>query len=425
MTAKISQAEKFYQKLQNQYSRRINLDRSRIFAALDKFNINPNYDLPGKVLQIIGSDGKNTVVQSLKSILIQNNKNISTFTSPAITSPLDRIFLKNKFISLNNFKNTAKKIVSSKCKLTLFEVITLIYILNLKNQKKTDYQINEAGCGWNKDSTNLFDFPKAQIITNLNFQHKDLLGARNIYDICKIKCGALNHNTKIYIGKQNPKTLKIIKKILQKNPSQKYYYGKDFKIKKKGNSYFYYDQKGTLKLKADEIHSDGLWENIALAIKVARDLNIANTIIQKALPKIKLLGRLQFIKKGKLRKLLFSKEDLLLDGCHSKQSILNHINFLKSVNKPKYAIWSLMKNREPEKYVKYLKCFKKVVAIKISNEPNSCSPALLKKIADRNNINCIISTNIQTAIKSISSKKPKCISIIGSLYTAGKVLNLN
>ena len=69
MTAKISQAEKFYQKLQNQYSRRINLDRSRIFAALDKFNINPNYDLPGKVLQIIGSDGKNTVVQSLKSIL--------------------------------------------------------------------------------------------------------------------------------------------------------------------------------------------------------------------------------------------------------------------------------------------------------------------------------------------------------------------
>ena len=159
MTAKILQAEKFYQKLQSQYSRRINLDRSRIFAALDKFNIDPNYDLPGEIFQIIGSDGKNTVVQSLKSILIQNKKNISTFTSPAITSPLDRIFLKNKFISLYNFKDAAKKIMGSKCKLTLFEVITLIYILSLKNQKKIDYQINEAGCGWNKDSTNLFEAP--------------------------------------------------------------------------------------------------------------------------------------------------------------------------------------------------------------------------------------------------------------------------
>ena len=425
MTAKILQAEKFYQELQNQYSRRINLDRSRIFSALEKFSINPNYDLPGEILQVIGSDGKNTVVQSLKTILVQNKKNISTFTSPAITSPLDRFFFKDKFISLNKFKNTAKKIISSKCKLTLFEAITLIYILNLKNKKNIDYQINEAGCGWNKDSTNLFDFPKAQIITNLNFQHKDLLGAKNMQDICKIKCGALSHNTKIYIGKQNTKTLKIIKKILQKNPSQKYYYGKDFKIKKNNNFYFYHDKKGSLKLKANKVHSDGLWENIALSIKVARDLNIENKVILKALPKIKLLGRLQFIKRGKLRKLLFKKEDLLLDGCHSQQSILNHINFLKSINKPKYAIWSLMKNREPEEYIKHLKCFKKIVAIKIPNEPNSCSPILLKRIADQNNISCIVSANIQTAIKALSSKKPKCISIIGSLYTAGKVLNLN
>ena len=67
--------EVFFQ--QKKFSRRINLDRSRIFFALKKFNIDPNHDLPGKVLQVIGSDGKNTVVQSLKSILIGNKKNLS------------------------------------------------------------------------------------------------------------------------------------------------------------------------------------------------------------------------------------------------------------------------------------------------------------------------------------------------------------
>ena len=55
MTAQTKQAKEFYQKLQKKFSRRINLDRSRIFLALEKFNINPNKDLPGKVIQIIGN----------------------------------------------------------------------------------------------------------------------------------------------------------------------------------------------------------------------------------------------------------------------------------------------------------------------------------------------------------------------------------
>ncbi len=425
MIAQKLKAEKFYQKLQKKYSRRINLDLSRIKIALKKLKINPNKDLPGKVLSIIGSDGKNSVVQSLKAILTENKKNIATFTSPSIISPLDRIFLKNKFISLKKFKNNAKKIASLKTKLTLFEVITLIYIKSVKNIKNIDYLINEAGCGFDKDSTNLFDSPRAQIITNLNLQHKDLLGAKNINDICRIKCGSLSNDTSIYIGKQKIKTLKIIKKVLKKNSSKKFYYGKDFKIIRKKNFYLYKDKKCSLKLHAKQIHSEGLWENIALSVKVARDLGISNLTILKSLKNIKFLGRLHFIKNGKIRKLLSPKEDLILDGCHSIVAIANHIKFLRSIKKPKYAIWSLMKNREPEKFVKYLKCFKKIVAIKVPNEANACSAEQLKQIANLNGIKCQTAENIQSAIKLISSDQPKCLSIIGSLYTAGAVLNLN
>ena len=115
----------------------------------------------------------------------------------------------------------------------------------------------------------------------------------------------------------------------------------------------------------------------------------------------------------------------MLDGCHSETSIINHIKFLKSIDKPKYAIWSLMKNRYPEKYVKHLKCFKKVIAIKIPNEPNACSASLLKKIANKHNIQCITAPNIISAIKALSSDRTKVISVIGSFYTVGKVLNLN
>ena len=426
MTTRSIQAEKFYQKLQKKFSGRIKLDRSRIFLALKKFNINPDCNISGSVLNVLGSDGKNSVIQGILSMLIENKKKVTTFTSPAIISPMDRIFIKNKFITLKQFKNLANKIITSGCKLTLFEAITLIYFLAINKINDIDYHIVEAGAGFNHDSTNVWKYPSAQIVTNINLQHLDLFGVKTIGDICKIKCGALSHDTNIYIGKQNSGTLKIIKRILNKNPSQQYFYGSDFRIKKKGNYYLYSDNKGDLKLKAKQIHSEGFWENMALAIKVARDLNINNKIILKALPpKIRLLGRLQFIKKGKLRKQLYPKEDLLLDGCHSEKSILNHTKFLKNINKPKYAIWSLMKNRHPEKYVKHLKCFKKVIAIKISNEPNACSASLLKKIANKHNIQCITAPNIISAIKALSSDRTKIISVIGSLYTVGKVLNLN
>ena len=85
-------------------------------------------------------------------------------------------------------------------------------------------------------------------------------------------------------------------------------------------------------------------------------MNIDNKVILESLRNIELVGRLQFIKKeNKLGKLLYLKEDLLLDGCHSEASIKNHIKFLKNIDKPKYAVWSLMKNRYPENYVKHLK----------------------------------------------------------------------
>ena len=182
-----------------------------------------------------------------------------------------------------------------------------------------------------------------------------------------------------------------------------------------------------MRFKANHIHSDGLWESISLGIKIARDLKISNKIILRGLLKVKFIGRFQFIKKGggKLRKLLNQNEEFLIDGCHSEEAVKNHIKFLKGINKSKYAIWSLMKNRNPEKYVKHLECFKKIITIKIPNETNSCSAQKLARIGNKNGIKSIAAPDIKTAIRKISDKEKKIISVIGSLYTAGEVLKLN
>ena len=60
----LQRSKKLYRRLQKQYSRRINLDLNRIKKVLEKLN-NPEEQLQN-VINVIGSDGKNSFLTSLK-----------------------------------------------------------------------------------------------------------------------------------------------------------------------------------------------------------------------------------------------------------------------------------------------------------------------------------------------------------------------
>ena len=100
-------------------------------------------------------------------------------------------------------------------------------------------------------------------------------------------------------------------------------------------------------MKSKKILGDGLWSNVGLAIRVARDLKISNKTILKALPKLQFEGRLQYVR-GKLTKLLNSKEKLLVDGCHSETGAKNLACYLKNIDKDIYGIWGMQKHKHPE-----------------------------------------------------------------------------
>ena len=109
--------------------------------------------------------------------------------------------LTNRFITLDEIKKYEKIIYKTKSKLTLFEALTMIYLMAADNQKNSSYNLVEAGAGFAKDSSHLWDFPKAQIITNINLQHQDLFKVKTLKEVIKIKVGHLSKNTIIYIGK--------------------------------------------------------------------------------------------------------------------------------------------------------------------------------------------------------------------------------
>jgi len=337
-----------------------------------------------------------------------------------------RFWLKDKFISIHEIKRNLKKIKKLRIKLTLFEILTLIYYLSASKLKNISYSLVEAGLLYAKDSTRVWDKPKLQIITNINEQHLEWVRPKNLESICLQKVGYLSKKTRIYIGKQNRKTLKIIKKILKRNPSLKIYYGKDWILKNKGNKRIYKDKNIQFIIKSKKILSEGIWQNVALAIKVARDLGISKKTILKAIPKINFEGRLQYINKGKLKSLLKPQEKFLIDGCHSVASAKNLSSYLKTLNNDIYGIWGMQKNKKPELFIKKFKgIFKKIITIKIPEEPNSCHPERLRKLARKNNIKCETANSITSSIKLLSSKKKKTIVCFGSLYLVGKILAFN
>ena len=410
-----------YQKLQKQYSRRINLDLKRIKKVLEILD-NPECRLQN-VINIIGSDGKNSVLTSLKYFLESNNQKVNAFTSPHLYDFRHRFWLGNRFISIKEFKKYKKIIESTKQKLTLFELLTCVYILAANKTDAGSFNLVESGLLFKKDSTNLWSSPFAQVVTNINYQHQEWVRPKTIAEICKQKVGYLSEDTRIYIGKQKSQTSKIIKDILKKNPSEIIAYG-SWKILSKNKKKYYKDNKNLIYLNSKYINSNGLWENVGLAIKIALDLGINIKIIKKTIPKIKFEGRVQFVK-GKLTG-NFKKTRLLIDGCHSDTSTRNLAHFLKKFKIPVYGIWGSLKNKNPEGLIKNFKgVFKKVISVKIPNEPNTMSSFNLYKIAIKNGFQASDSKNIKDALDKIPKKEKKIIVVFGSLYLAGHVLSIN
>ena len=167
-----------------------------------------------------------------------------------------------------------------------------------------------------------------------------------------------------------------------------------------------------------------MWENVGLGIKVALDLGIDPRIIKKTLPKIQFEGRVQFIK-GKLTKNL-NKTKVLVDGCHSNESTKNLARYLKKLNLPVYSIWGSLKNKNPNQLIKNFKgIFKKIITIKIPNEPSAINSSDLRVIAKNNGFKAIESKNIKDALKKIPTKEKKIVVIFGSLYLVGHALSMN
>jgi folylpolyglutamate synthase/dihydrofolate synthase len=420
----MSRSISLYKQLANHklFNKSVKFGLKRIKLSLELLD-HPEKKLKN-VITVIGESGKFTTLFSLKSFIEASNQNVTTHISPSLRDIRERFYMGEKYLSHKEIKKTIKQIEKLNIPLTVFECLTLVYIINA-SKINVDYNIQETGALWRLDSNNIHDFPKIQICTNINKQHLNFLKRKTLDEVIKEDVGFLSDFTNIYIGKQSPNVLRKIKTHLRNNKSI-IIYPNAWKLTKKGDQYYYQDRKYKIKLNTKNVYSKGMFENVCLAIKVALDLKIDKKTIQKTLPLLSFEGRFQYLNKGKIKNSLYKNEIIMIDGAHATADAQNLAAYLKNIKIPKYGIWAMTKNKEPDLFIKKLKgVFKKIVIMPIENETNSVSVNKLYKIAVKNKFKAEKSNNFTEALKKISSKEKKLIVCFGSLYNCGNILNKN
>ena len=420
----MSRSISLYNQLANHklFSKSVNFGLKRIKLALGLLG-HPEKKLKN-VISVIGESGKFTTLFSLKSFIEANNQKVTTHVSPSLRDIRERFYMVDKYLSHKEIKKTINQIEKLNIPLTVFECLTLIYIINA-SKINADYNIQETGALWRLDSNNVNDFPRLQICTNINKQHLNFLKRKTLDEVIREDVGFLSNFTNIYIGKQSPYVLKKIKTLLKGNKS-KIIYPNTWKLTKTGNHYYYQDKKFKIKLNTKNVYSRGMFENVCLAIKIALDLNINKKVIRKALPLLSFEGRFQYLNKGKIKNRLNRNELIMIDGAHATADAQNLASYLKKIKLPKYGIWAMTKNKNPDLFIKQLKgVFKKIITMPIENEISSVSAQLLYEVATENKFNVEKSDNFTQALKKISSKEKKLIVCFGSLYNCGNILNKN
>ena len=418
--------QKLISKLEKHHKKKLDLSLGRTFNLLKKLG-NPQDKLK-KIITVVGTNAKASMCYSLKSILNQAGYKTNLYTSPHLLSYTERYVFEDKEINeedLIELLTDVEKTLGDD-NATLFEILTCAFLKYAENFKD-NVNIIEAGLFHQFDSTNVF---KRNLITLIGVIHNDhfqWLENKSIEGVIYEKTAKLL-NSNIFINKQvNTEIRDKIDKSLEKNTSNKYFFGKDFNIAKSENGFIQYqDGLGELVLPEPSILGDHQLYNISTSIAASRKIfNIKDEYIRNGIKNISLKARLEEIKSGKLKDIAGNNK-LVIDGGHNISASLSIANWIKNQNEEANLIVGMMKDKE---HVEFIKAFENIVnsitLIDIPNQDGAISKEDFKKKLDNSKLNLKLSNGIEESIKSLSKNENTIILCVGSLYLAGEILSLN
>ncbi|MBX4204609.1 MAG: hypothetical protein KW788_00265 [Candidatus Doudnabacteria bacterium] len=380
-------------------------DYPKIYLNRTRFLLNllNNPDRNMDFVHITGTAGKGSVSNLTQSILMASGqKNVGLFTSPYVTTSIEKIKVDKKFIAPDEFADLVEELKPYIDRAYLespfggpsfFEILFCLAIVYFA-KKKCKYVVLEVACGGRYDATNVIEKSLVSAITNIDYDHMNALG-NTLEKIAWEKIGIVKCKSSFLTTEKRPGLLKMFRTECKK-----------------------------LSTRFQQIKCMSDNSNEALASAIAKQLGISSQIIK--------LGITEAVQLPARFEILETKPLLIVDGAHNVIKMKNTVQKLKS---QKFANLSLVIGISNDKQIDKIT---KVIAPKAkhifvtrfqSERRKTADPIILYNLAKRySNAGSIVEMTLdpkQALMKARTVAGPKdAILVTGSFFLAGELRQL-
>lgn len=277
-----------------------------------------NPDKKIKFIHITGTSGKGTVTNAVHEILHAAGKKVGSFTSPSVTTSIEKIKVRDKYIAPDEFADIVDYLKPFIDKAYIegpygrpsyFEIFLAIAMVYFQRQK-CEWVVLEVGLGGRYDATNVIESPVVTAITNIDYDHTELLG-KTLKKITYDKAGIIKRGSVAFTTEQRPSLLKLFDEISKEKHVS-------LNMLPKQDGYREYNKQ--------------------LATAIARHIGITDKYITQGIKSARLVCRFEIIQ---------DKPMVILDGAHNRSKIKSTIDNLKRLEfKKLYLIIGIADNKD-------------------------------------------------------------------------------
>ena len=422
------QIDKLLDELLELHPKRIDLSLDRVCNLLEKLD-NPQNKI-NNIVHIAGTNGKFSTLKFIQDILKSNNKSTNAYISPHLIRFNERFQLMDKEISNEELYSVLNKVkdFNHSDPITFFEITSSAFFEAASNSP-ADYTLLEVGLGGRLDSSNVIT-PAISVITSISRDHQDFLGD-SIEMIAFEKSGIIKSKIPTIIGYQPyPEAKEILLDQAEYKKAPIFAHGIHWNLTEHNDKLIYEDDQNKIEFDTLITHNVFQKKNLGLALAAASKIpyiDIRSFVSKNLHNKTYFPGRMEKISDGKLGSTIASTNELYLDGSHNEDAASNLNETINQLtNKKLCIILGMINTKDP---ISYLSKFDKIDALTVITIPNEESAidsnelyAGLKKYYE--NVNR--ADSIQEALANLNNNYQDArILICGSLYLAGKVLEMN
>jgi dihydrofolate synthase/folylpolyglutamate synthase len=224
---------------------------------------------------VAGTNGKGSTSHMIASVLQSAGYKTGLFTSPHLKSFTERIKVDGEEVSKEfvvDFVNRIERHIDS-IKPSFFE-ITAVMAFDYFRREQVDIAVIEVGLGGRLDSTNVI-FPEVSVITNIGWDHKDILGD-TLEKIAYEKAGIIKDHVPVVISERQPNVEHVFRQKADASKSPIHFAGDEYVANLKG-AHGHYEILKNNTVFIDDVHLPlyGIYQqkNVAGVLKAIEVLN--------------------------------------------------------------------------------------------------------------------------------------------------------